>query len=118
MPSPAALDDAARKLRLEASGLDDLVNAVIDPIRSELPDIWVGPAADLFDEELGRHRTVISSTAGDLRTEAWRLEIEAQAARDSAAAAAAAAAPPSDPGDDPGTGGSSGGSGGGSGSYR
>jgi len=117
MPSPAALDDAARKLRIEASGLDDLVTTVIDPIRSELPGIWVGPAADLFAEELSDHRFSITVTAGDLRHEAWLLEAEAQAARDAAAAAAAeaAAAAAAAEASGSGSGGSSGGGSGGGG---
>jgi len=90
--SPDALDAAARRLRTEASGLDDLVAGVIDPIRNELPEVWIGPAADLFAEELSDHRFAIAVTAGDLRHEAWLLEAEAQAAREAAAAAAAEAA--------------------------
>lgn len=90
--SPDALDAAARRLRTEASELDDLATGVIDPIQSELPEVWVGPAADLFAEELSGHRVSIVVTAGDLRHEAWLLEVEAQAARDAAAAAAEAAA--------------------------
>ncbi len=88
--SPDALDAAARRLRSEASGLDDLVTGVIDPIRSELPEVWRGPAADLFADELSDHRHAILVSAGDLRHEAWLLEVEAQAARDAAAAAALA----------------------------
>ena len=90
--SPDALDAAARRLRTEASGLDDLVAGVIDPIRNELPEVWIGPAADLFAEELSDHRFAIAVTAGDLRHEAWLLETEAHAAREAAAAAAEAAA--------------------------
>lgn len=112
--SPDALDAAARRLRTEASGLDDLVSGVIDPIRSELPDVWRGPAADLFAEELADHRFSVAVTAGDLRHEAWLLETEAQAARDAAAeaAAAAAAAEPSGSDSSESSGGSSAGGGG------
>ena len=90
--SPDALDAAARRLRTEASGLDDLATRVIDPMRAELPDVWVGPAADLFGEELLDHRVAITATADDLRIEAWRLETEADAARQAAAEAAEEAA--------------------------
>lgn len=86
--SPDDVDAAARRLRTEASGLDDLVTGVIDPIQIELPEIWAGPAADLFAEELSDHRFSIVLTAGDLRHEAWLLEAEAHALRDAAAAAA------------------------------
>lgn len=90
--SPDALDAAARRLRIEASGLDDLISGVIDPMRVELPEVWVGPAADLFADALIDHRSSIAITAGDLRTEAWRLEVEADAVRQAAAEAAAAEA--------------------------
>lgn len=96
MATAAVLEDMAGRLVREADGLDGLVRLSIEPIRSALPDAWVGPAADQLARELDERASDVSDIAATLRTTATELRSEAAEIRrreaEAEAAAAAAAA--------------------------
>ena len=74
MPTAAALESAAARLRVEAHRIESAVASYLEPAVARLPELWVGPAADQLETELIEHRGVLWVVAAELRATAGRLE--------------------------------------------
>jgi hypothetical protein len=79
VPSPAALEDAARSLRVQAARVPVLLDAVAALL---VADVWRGPAADEFALEVIRWLNALAGTAADLIRAAGALDARAAALRD------------------------------------
>lgn len=84
MPSPVELEAAAARLRTQARGLPELVDA---PIARAGCDVWQGPAQAQLWNELHWWRQRLVRAAEELSATAYRLEEEAERIRASEAEA-------------------------------
>jgi PPE-repeat protein len=79
----ARLEGLAADLRREAETLGDVLGGV----RSRLtPAVWSGPAADRAVEAAAQRTSALRGAAGELQAVAQRLESDARALRERAAA--------------------------------
>src|SRR4051812_20568691 len=98
MPSPADLRQTAAGLRAQADGLPSALDSVAAHAG---PDVWRGPAADRFIQELEEQRRRLRAVADELHMAARRYDADATLleatvveARVLDASAASAAVPP------------------------
>lgn len=78
--SPAELRAAAGRLAAAASELPGLLR----PVEAAAgPDVWRGPAAKVFDEQLRANKAELRRAAAELEEEAARLRRAAEALEES-----------------------------------
>ncbi|MDF1596707.1 MAG: hypothetical protein P1T08_11560 [Acidimicrobiia bacterium] len=88
MAGADSLELAAARLRVESNRLEDAIASYLEPSLLQLPEVWIGPAADQLERDLLSHRLVLRGVARGLRAGASRLEWEAAGIRAAAAAGA------------------------------
>jgi hypothetical protein len=79
VPSPAALEDAARSLRTQAARVPALLDTITPLLAAE---VWRGPGADEFALEVVRWLAALADSSADLVRAAAVLDARAAALRD------------------------------------